>query len=306
MGATQAKPWAGRRGLTLVALPLLLLLTGARVTVSVPPQLATGATVSGQSGVPITVKVGETVMTAKVFDLDRATISAPFHAKIERFEQDFDSGSDLTAYIVPLSTQKATGSSSTVYQCGKDVRVRSDLAATMVGDLFSKWETIVRFCFIDSDGDAKFDHLVLSGAKDKAFQTPIAIDPLPYATARITPDQNGGELRVVLKRVDPFSGKVDLDVEFWKGKTKQSFDYILCGVYRGGRFQPPVKCWTRFYANPAKTPYPTYFNDVLGGALKVASVDQAKGEAQFVVTKPIGPVLFKPFVQTVQYIYIYH
>lgn len=289
----------------LVALPLLLSLTAARFAVTIPPQLAISSSPEVKIGEPFTAKVGDVLLRARVLDMERAKLTAPFHAQIDRFDQQFDADTELDTVLVPEKARENTGLNSNRYFCGSDLRTRSQFAEAMIGNMFSKWEAIVRFCFADVDEDGKLDHMVLAGAKDKEFQKAVEIAPIAYDRVRLAPDRMNSEIRLVFQKLETRTGELHMELQLWRNGERQQLDYFMNGSMRKGYFQPPEQLYARIKADPQKTPYPVQFVDLLGAFVVIDSIDTEKGEARFIVKHAIGPALFKPVSIQIQYIYIY-
>lgn len=288
-----------------VALPLILCLTGARLSVSTPPQLAVGDTEKVSFGASFIAKPGAVLLTAKVFDLDRIKVDAAFHAKVDRFEHQIDQGTELTSIMVPDKAKALTGLSSATYYCGEDLRVRSKFAELMVGDMFSKWESIVRFCFADEDKDGRLEHMIIAGAKDKERLKAVSIEPLPYTRTPVVADHESSEIRLIFRELEAATGELHLELQLWRNGQRQILDYFMCGIMRDKTFLPPSQLYPRLKNDPRKLAYPMHFPNIMGASIGVRSVDAAKQEAEFVINRPIGPALFKPVSIQYQYIFIY-
>lgn len=289
----------------VLALPLLLSLTAARLTVSIPPQLVVADPSSAPQGQSVTAKVGDTLLTAKVYDLERVKLTQPLHVAFDKFTEDFEIGTQLTTVMVPSRAKENTGLDASVYYCGSDLRTRSKFAESMIGDWFSKWEPIVRFCFTDTDHDQKIDHMVLAGAKDKLLQKAVAIDPVAFMLEKVVPDEEASEVRLVFRKLETLTGELHMELQLYRKGERQLFTYLLSGNYREGKFLPPSELYPQFKFNPKKVPYPAKFDNILGATVEVKSVDTANGTAAFELRRPIGPALFKPINVETQMIFIY-
>lgn len=288
-----------------LALPLLFSLTAARLTVSAPPQLAVTDPSSTPPAQPVTAKVGDTLLTAKVYDLERVKLTAPMHITFDKFAEDYAAGTRLTPVMVPSRAKENTGLDASVYYCGSDLRSRSKFTEWMIGDWFSKWEPIVRFCFTDTDHDQKIDHMVLAGTKDKLLQKAVAIDPVPYTLDKIVPDDEASEVRLIFRKLEPATGELHMELQLYRKGERQLFTYLLSGNYREEEFLPPSELYPQFKFNPKKTPYPATLDNILGATVEVKSIDTANGTATFEFRRPIGPALFKPINAETQFIYVY-
>lgn len=65
------------------------------------------------------------------------------------------------------------------------------------------------------------------------------------------------------------------------------------------------KLYGRMIADPAKIPYPAYFNDIIGATIKIADV-KPTGQATFSIEHDFTSTLFRPTIVQVRYIYIYY
>ena len=282
------------------ALPLLVLLSAARTSVTPLPETLMGAPTERPIGESFVARKGDVVLRAKVFDTEVVTIDAPVSVAIAKFSQDIAPGTRLDPVLVPAKTSKLTGANGRFY-CGENQRTRSKFAEAMIGDMFSKYESVVRFCFVDSDDDAKLDHVFLAGAKDKAEQAAVAIAPVAYTTRMFQPDDEAGELEVRVHKFYPQSNKVQFKLFMKKNGEQRPFDYIL--TIPAGK---PKQTYPWFDTNPKKHPYPSYFNDLLGAGLGVMKADALKEEVEVKVHRNFPMQLFKPIQIQVQYVYIYY
>lgn len=184
------------------ALLLLVLLTAARTSVTPLPETLMGAGTGHPEGQPFVARKGEVVLRAKVFDTEVVTLDAPVSVAIAKFSQEIAAGTRLDPVLVPPRTSKLTGAKGRFY-CGENQRTRSKFAEAMIGDMFSKYESAVRFCFVDTDDDGKLDRVFLAGAKDKADQAALTIAPVAYTSRMFESDDEAGELEVRVHKFNP-------------------------------------------------------------------------------------------------------
>ncbi|MBO9498932.1 MAG: hypothetical protein J7496_13710 [Novosphingobium sp.] len=291
------------RGLRVAAaLPMVLLLCAARTSVTPLPQTVAPDSAAPKLRTMRTVHAGDVVMRGLVYDTEVVTLEAPLSLSIAKFSQDIEAGTKLDPVLVPKKTTKLTGTDGRIY-CGEDQRTRSKFMDAMLGDWFSKYESVVRFCFVDTDGDRKLDHAFLAGAKDKADQGAIEIPPTPYASRMLQPDPEGAalELRVSKLLERPEGDKLELKLFLSESGKEVPFDYLM--TVEGGKAR---ETRPRFVTDPKKVPYPAYFNDVMGGEVEVSRVDAKAGEADVAVLRPFRLQLFKPVSIRYTYVFIYY
>ncbi len=289
-----------RRRRALAVLPLLVVLTAARTSVGPLPE--TMAPIEGEQeiGKTFTAKKGDIILRAKVLDTEVVTIDAPVSVGIAKFTHDIEPGTKLDPVLAPAKTSNLTGADGRIY-CGENQRTRSKFAEAMIGDLFSKFEAVVRFCFIDTDNDKKLDKVFLAGAKDKEHQSAVDIEPTPYSTLMFQDDDEEKELQLSVHKFKKRSNKVQLMLTMTKGGEPFYFDYIM--TIDGGEVD---KQYPRLESNPKKVPYPAYFNDILGAAVGIMRVDAEKEEVDLQINRPFEMQLFKPVSIQVNYVYIYY
>jgi hypothetical protein len=292
---------AARRVRALALVPVLFVLVAARTSVAPLPETMVGSKTDFPIGEVVTVKPGDVVLRAKVYDTEVVTLSEPISVGIAKFSQEISAGTQLDPVLVSEKSEQLTGSGGRIY-CGEDQRTRSKFGEAMIGDWFSKYEAVVRFCFIDSNNDKKLDKVFLAGAKDKADQTAVNITPVAFDRRLFQPDDEAGVLelrvhRLIAKKSEP--DKIDFKLHLLKNGVEQPFDLIR--TVEGGVVQ---STYPTIRTNPKKVPYPSYFNDVLGAGLGVMAVDADKGEAQIKVNRNFGLKLFKPISITYNYVYI--
>lgn len=247
------------------------------------------------SGMP-----GDLLMSGRIVRTEAAIADGSAKVSVDRFSDSIVSGDDLTSVLVPPAVAKNIGTDRVF--CGRDQRSRSAFTSMMIGGLGSKFKEIVRFCFLDVDGDAKFDHYMLAGAKDKLLQVPRDLEPMAYHMDRLTQMHPGDEVRLRYRKYVPSKNKVELEVEVTREDKKTAFDYILWSKPRVDGLQ---KLYSRMYTEPAKIPYPVLFNDIIGAEIKVLDV-KPTGEATFKLTRDFTPTLMRPETVQVRYIYIYY
>lgn len=278
---------------------MLLLLSAARTSVTPLPETMIGADAGHPIGTPFVARKGDVVLRAKIFDTEVVTLDAPVSVSIARFTDEIAAGTRLDPVLAPDKTEQLTGTSGRLY-CGENQRARSKFAEAMWGDLFSKYDNEVRFCFVDSDGDNKLDKVFLSGAKDKADQGARPIEPTPYSSKMVQPDLDGGEIELRVEKFKLKTNQVIFRLYIKRNGADTTFSYIF--TVQGGA---GVNTYPDFRTNPKKAPYPSYFNDVLGARIGVMRVDAAKEEVEVKIARPFPQQLFKPVSIVYQTIYIY-
>jgi hypothetical protein len=282
------------------ALSLLLLLTGARTSVAPLPETLIGIDSGHRLGETFTVRKGDVVLRAKVFDTEVVTIDAPVTVGIAKFTDEIAPGTKLEPVLAPDRTEQLTGTSGRFY-CGENQRTRSKFGELMIGDWFSKYEIEVRFCFVDTDNDKKLDKVFLAGAKDKLDQGAREITPTPYSSKMIQVDDEGGELELRVEKFKAKTNQVTFRLYLKRNGAAAPFSYILTVKDAKARHTYPD-----FRSDPKKVPYPAYFNDILGAGIGVMSVDAVKEQAEVKITTQIPMQLFKPVSIVYQTIYIYY
>jgi hypothetical protein len=151
------------------------------------------------------------------------------------------------------------GSQADIYYCGDDMKARSSFMAGLMGDMGSKFENIVRFCFVDDDKDGRFDHYFLAGAKDPLFLKEQPVGPLPYRVEHLVQENAADEIRLKYRKFDTTTSKISLELEITRNGAALPFEYIITPTHTGRNEQ-----YYRMASNPAKVPYPVVFEDVLG------------------------------------------
>ena len=292
-----------RRLRALAMVPVFTMLVAARLSVTPLPETMAATQADVPMRETVTVKQGDVVLRAKVYDTEVVTLEEPISVQIAKFSHDIEAGTKLDPVIVSEETADRLGSGGEIY-CGENQRTRSKFAEAMIGDLFSKYETIVRFCFFDSNGDQRLDRVFLAGAKAKEDQTPIDIAPTAFDRRKFQTDDEAGILEL---RVERFirkrkaADKIEFKLYLTKNGVEQAFDYIATVDSDGLN-----KTYPTFKTNPKKVAYPSYFNDVLGAGVGVMGVDAEKGEAQIKVHRGFPMQLFKPVSIEVVYVYVYY
>lgn len=292
--------FTSRRRRILAALPLMVFLTAARTTVVPLPETMVGVDNGHKLGEAFVAHKGDVILRARVFDTEVITLEAPVSVAIAKFSQDIAAGTKLHPVLATGNTQELTGTSGRYY-CGEDLRTRSTLGEALIGEWFSKYETTVRFCFVDSDDDRKLDQVFLAGAKDTAEQGARPVAPTAFAVQVMQPDEEGGEIELRVSRFYVKRNKVEFTLRMMRGGEPQSFTYIT--TVKEGR---PQQTYPTFTTDPRKVPYPAHFNDILGAGIGVTRVDAALGEVELKINRNFPMQLFRPVSVQVQYIYIYY
>ncbi|MCW3848158.1 hypothetical protein OF829_12995 [Sphingomonas sp. LB-2] len=288
------------RWLGLLALPLLVASAAPRISIyPMPETLVPNQDVKLREA--FTARPGDILMRARITATERAFLDDPAEVKADRFTDSIPVGGELTPVIAPESTDAVMGGNGKYY-CGENQRGRSALRSLLLGGIGAKFEAIVRFCFIDADGDRKFERYFLAGAKDKAMQAPIAIPvPIRYHSTWLDQLHPGDLVQIRYRKFNPKNRKVELELEVMRDGRKAPFDYILWskpGTESLAREVP------RLTTNPAKLPYPVVFSDVLGAAIAVKDVTP-DGTATFAINRNFRRTLFRPISIQVNYVYIY-
>ncbi len=288
------------RAKALQLVPAVLMLVAARTSVSPLPETMIAIDSGHPLGHSFVARKGDVVLRAKIYDTEVVTLDSPIAVTIAKFNDQIVAGTKLDPVLAPEKTEQLTGTGGRFY-CGQNQRTRSGFAEAMIGDMFSKYETQVRFCFVDSDADGKLDKVFLSGAKDKVDQGARDIEPTPYTTKRIQPDDEAGLIELRVEKFHPKSNQVTFKLYQVRNGKDLAFSYILT-IPNG----LPVNTYPTFKTNPKKVPYPAYFNNVLGGSIGVLRVDALKEEAEIKVSRNFRMQLFKPINIVYQTIYIYY
>jgi hypothetical protein len=291
---------SARQRRALAALPLLILLTAARTVVEPIPETMQGIATDHPIGETFIAHRGDVILRAKVMDTEVVTLDAPVSVTIAKFSQELAAGTRLQPVLAIGKTEQLTGASGRYY-CSEDLRTRSKFAESMIGDMFSKYGTTVSFCFVDSGRDGTLDQVFLSGAKKAEEQGARPIQPTPYTTRMLQPDDEAGEIELQVAGFNPRTNKVEFQLRIQKNGERHPFSYIV--TVEDGK---PRQTYPDFKTNPRKVPYPAYFNDILGAGIGVIRVDAEKGEAAVQVNRNFPIQLFKPVTIQVQYIYIYY
>lgn len=277
-----------------------LLLTAGRLEVFPLPDSIVPIDQAVPVGQEFTAKPGDVILRGRVVRTQRVTTSEPVSVSIAKFADTLPTGTDLTPIVLPAQNDGPL--SAGLYYCGGDQRARSEFMEALIGDLGSKFESTVRFCFVDADEDGKLEKVFLGGAKDAAYQTPQAITPVPYNSSFLVPRGDGDEIRLVYKKLSRKSRRITLELQLVRDGKEEYFDYILSAGAKGGKPEPVYK---NMRTNPKKIDYPVFFNDVMGAEIAVRSVDAGSGEAKFAINRNFVLGLFRPVAIQYQPIYVY-
>lgn len=276
-----------------------MLLTGARLgVIPLPDTLMPDP--DTHVGADFTARPGDVLLRGRIFKTETSTLDAPIKVSIDRFSDTLDAAAELTPVIAPAETRALIGGRG-IYYCGRNQRTRSAFVDALIGGMGSKFEAIVRFCFVDSDSDGKLDHVFLAGAKDKALQAPVAIEPTAFHTTYLKPMAES-EVTLQYRKFSAGSGKIELELHVRHAGVDEPFDYIIAPHHGTNNRQ-----YRLIDTNPKKLAYPMHFTDLLGADVGIEKVD-ADGTATFRVNKPFAATMFRPYsiqVQTI-YVYIYH
>ena len=287
----------------LATVPIFMALVAAKMSVGPMPETMVGVETDIPRGETVTVKEGDVILRAKVYDTEVVTLKEPVSVSLAKFSQEIPAGTKLDPVIVSRRTNELTGTDGRIY-CGENQRTRSQFAEAMIGDLFSKYETNVRFCFVDTDNDKRLDKVFLAGAKSKDEQAAVAIEPIAFERRLFQADDEACVLELRVKRFikkRKYGDKVEFELVLMKNGERRVFDYIM--TINAGEVD---KTYPFFKTNPKKVAYPSYFNDVLGAGIGVMGVDAEKGEAQIKVNRNFALQLFKPVSIEVVYVYVYY
>ncbi|MBB4612522.1 hypothetical protein [Novosphingobium taihuense] len=291
----------GRRfGRAVAAVACLAFLTAARTAVVPLPETVIPKESEHPLREPFTVRKGDVVLRGEILETEIVTVDAPISVAIAKFTDNVAAGTRLEPVLASQRTERLTGTDGRMY-CGENQRTRSKFGEYMIGNWFSKYDTEVRFCFVDGDGDRRLDRVFLSGAKDKAEQGAIPIEPVPYTVRMMQPDDTHGEFELRVEKFKPETNQMTMRLYLRRNGQDASYSYVFTVDALGGH-----QTYPEFKTNPRKKPYPVVFSDILGAEVEVMSVDAAQGTAQVKVNRPIRMQMFKPISITYQYIFIYY
>lgn len=246
-----------------------------------------------------TVQPGDVILRADILRAEMTSLEKPVQVEIDKFKENISNEMILTTVIANDKTKKIVKSQADLYYCADDIRARSSFMSWFMGDIGSKFENIVRFCFIDNDNDFKFDHYFLAGAKDPALLQQREIDPLPYHIERLVHEDVGDEIRLRYRKFDRETAKVHLELEITRNGKPFTFQYIVSPNHTGRNEQ-----YYRLNTNPRKIPYPMHFMDILGADVGIRSVS-SDGAAEVIINKNFEPSFIKPYIPEVRYIFVY-
>lgn len=293
--------WRRQLGVVCV-LPLLLLTTGAagpRLAVFPLPE-----TIFPDFGNRLredfVAKPGDVILTGRIMKTQTTILKDPISIAVDRFKSDLPAGTELTPVLAPPETTDRLGVKGRIY-CGENQRAISAFVNELIGDLASKFESVVRFCFFDSDGDGKLDRGFLAGAKQPAMQVPVPIDPVAVRSTYFTQLHEDDIVRVRYRKFKRGSMKVQLEVEVLRQGAKTWFNYLLFEPVQGEELD---KQFPIIETNPKKVAYPVAFRNVLGASIGVKNVT-ATGEATFHINKGFKRTMFRPVQIQVRYTFVY-
>ena len=272
-----------------------LLLTGARQAAGPLPDMLLPLMPEHPIGIPFSAKPGDVILRGRIVQSMSVSLDEAAAARLDRFEHAFKIGDRLTPVLIKTTKN---GPIKMIF-CGPDQRAISDFQMIMIGELGSKFEKIVRFCFQDEDNDGKFEGYILAGAKDAKLQSVIPIAPISYTRQNLVPFEKGGELVVTYEKFSPNSQKATLGLSINIDGEPRPFDYFSTMI--DGEM---VRDYPRLTTNPKKIPYPMQFNRVAGATIAINSV-QPNGEASMRIKKNFVPTLIKPVSIQTQTIYVY-
>jgi hypothetical protein len=291
---------SNRRVRALAAIPLLFLLTAGKTTVSSLPETMIALPPDKPIGQPFVARKGDVILRAKIYDSETATLDAPLSVKIAKFSYQVDAGTMLEPVLAPDKTRERTGVNGRLY-CGNPQRTRSETGELLIGSLFSKYSTMVRFCFADTDKDRKLDKVFLAGAKSKSEQGAHPIEPVPFSTKTLQPDDQEGEIQLVVGEFWPKANEVTFHLVVRRKGGGLPTAYILT-LEQDGKLK---KTYPDIRTDPDTIPYPVTYYDLLGASVDVVSVNAPQGEAELRINKNFGTRLFKAIGIIYETVYIY-
>lgn len=294
---------SSRRIRALAMVPVFVFLVAAKTSVAPVPETMVPADTEIPLGEPVTVKEGDVVLRAKIYDTEVATLTEPVSVAIARFSHDIEAGTRLDPVIAPRETEQLTGTGGMIY-CGENQRTRSQFMEAMIGDWFSKFDTVVRFCFVDTDKDGKLDRVFLAGAKDEDDQAAVEIEPVAFERRTFRPEDEADilELRVDrLIRKRNRDDKIEFRLHLIRDGNETIFSYLASSD--GG---PIEETYPTFKTDPRRVPYPSRFPDVLGASISVLGVDAEQGTAQIRIDRRFSTRLVKPVSIQYNYVYVYY
>ena len=290
-----------RLGKAAAALPLLLALTAAKQAVTPIPETMVAVDTDHKVGEAFDVKPGDVVLRAHLYESFIVQTSAPMTVSIGKFTQDIAAGTKLDAVMAPDTTIRNLKSDGLMF-CGEDQRSRSQFAELMIGSMFSKYETIVRFCFIDTDKNGTLDQVFLAGAREPLEQVAVAIDAIPYERRRYKMDDPHAVMELRVGKLHKKSNKIEYHLIITdRNGERRNFTYLLT-VERNAA----VQTYPNFKTNPKKFPYPSHYNNVLGASITTVAVDGLNQTAQVKVNRRFKTQWVKPINVVVNYIYVYY
>lgn len=253
-----------------------------------------------KTGQEFTARPGDVVLRARVVRTEKSYLDDPVHVELARFSDDLEKGAVLTSVVANDETKKIVGSNAEVYYCGDDIKARSNFMAVMLGDMGSKFENIVRFCFIDDDTDGRLDHYFLAGSKDPVFLKQREIEPFAFHTQTLVLENEADEVRLRYRKFEKRTTEMHFQLEITRNGEPLVFEYIITPSHLAVKDQ----YYYRMVTDPQRIPYPVNFYDILGANVGIRSVT-ADGDATMIINRNFDQTLIKPYSPQTNYIFIY-
>ena len=287
------------KALGLVA--LLTTLTAGRLPLQSARSVLVPMDTNAPLGTPFKVKVGDSIVASRFMRWNLVRLDRKVTVSIDRFSQDVSTDLDLEGVGATQGSAKRTGLNSNHYYCSAEIKAHSDLSYQLVASVFSNVEQYVRFCFADENADGLLDHVFLGGAKSQELQAAHEIEPVPFHTLELTPDAEGTQFHLTLKRIEADRNNLLIYLRPMRdGKESSWGRFSLWDVKTGA--ETPFKDKLNVAYGTEK---PVPLLNVAGYDLTVISVDPAAGEATFMLNRASEPMFYQSTEPSVQMIFIY-
>lgn len=294
----------GRRSKLVKALGLFALLTtltAGRLPLQSARSVLVPMETNSPVGTPFKIKVGESIASSRFMRWNLGRLDRKITVSIDRFVQDVGTDLDLEGFAATGASAKRTGLNSDHYYCSAEIKAHNDLSYQLVASVFSNVEQYVRFCFADENADGLLDHVFLGGAKSKELQAAREIEPVPFHTLELTPDAEGKQFHLTLKRIEADRNNLLIYLRPMRdGKETSWGKFSLWDVRTGA--ESPFKDKLNVAYGTGK---PIPLLNVAGYDLAVMSVDPEAGEVTFMLNRISEPMYYQSTQPEFNMIFIY-
>lgn len=293
----------GRRSKLVKALGLFALLTtltAGRLPLQSARSVLVPMETNSPVGTPFKIKVGESIASSRFMRWNLGRLDRKITVSIDRFVQDVGTDLDLEGFAATGPPRSELGLIATTI-----IVLRRSRPTTICHTSWSlassqMWNSMCVSALLTRT-PTDCSTMFFLGAKSKELQAAREIEPVPFHTLELTPDAEGKQFHLTLKRIEADRNNLLIYLRPMRdGKETSWGKFSLWDVRTGA--ESPFKDKLNVAYGTGK---PIPLLNVAGYDLAVMSVDPEAGEVTFMLNRISEPMYYQSTQPEFNMIFIY-